>query len=219
MEKINLKIDIVSDIVCPWCVIGYKNLKKAISNLEKEIDFNIRWRAYELHPDIPKQGITKEKHIMNKFGDINRAKKTYDHIKKVGERAGFIFHFSKNQTIPNTFLAHRLLWYAEKKDKQTTLSEALFSAYFAEGKNVGVKKELLEISSLIGLNKKEVETFLNSNKGEKEVIQQEIKAREMNISGVPTYVINNKYLLQGGQEPETFIAFLRRIKEKEIASI
>ena len=116
MEKINLKIDIVSDIVCPWCVIGYKNLKKAISKLEKEIDFKIRWRAYELHPDIPKQGITKEKHIMNKFGDINRAKKTYDHIKKVGERAGFIFHFSKNQTIPNTFLAHRLLWYAEKKD-------------------------------------------------------------------------------------------------------
>jgi len=210
-----LKIEIVSDVVCPWCVIGFENLKKAIKELENELTFKISWKPYELHPEIPTNGYDKELYMQQKFGS-NRGKGVYDEIIDIGKDLDFDFNFSKTERIPNTFLAHRLLWYAEQKNLQNELSENLFYAYFTEGKDIGSIEVLASIASELGLDKLKIISFLESETGSKEVEDQKLESIERSIGAVPTYIINDQYLIQGGQQPETFMAFLRKIQSKEL---
>tara|TARA_Y100001970_G_scaffold115367_1_gene143794 strand:- start:39 stop:692 length:654 start_codon:yes stop_codon:yes gene_type:complete len=212
-----LKIDIVSDIVCPWCVIGFRNLKTAMKELQSELKFEIFWKPYELHPEIPQEGYDKKLYIQQKFGSSD-ARLAYEEITKVGESVGFEFNFSKTERIPNTFMAHRLLWKAEQYNLQTELSEALFKAYFTDGLDIGSKETLSEISHSVGINKEESITFLESKEGGQEIAGLEMNFIERSIGAVPTYFINDKYIIQGGQEPETFVSFLRKIIQKENAA-
>ena len=212
-----LKIDIVSDIVCPWCVIGFRNLKKAMEELNSELNFEISWKPYELHPEIPKEGYNKNLYMQQKFGSSG-GKSRYDEIAKIGESLNFNFNFSKTERIPNIFMAHRLLWKSEEYNLQTELSEALFTAYFTDGLDIGSKEILAEISESVGMNKNEILNFLNSDEGGQETADLEMNFIEKSIGAVPTYFINDKYIIQGGQEPETFISFLRKIIQKENAA-
>ena len=209
-----LKIDIVSDVVCPWCVIGFKNLKKAMKTLEADLNFKISWKPYELHPEIPQNGYDKKLFMQQKFGSSS-GRSHYNEITRVGESVGFEFNFSKAKRIPNTFMAHRLLWMVEKHHLQTELSEALFKAYFTDGLNIGSKEVLVDLSASVGLEKKEVIDFLNSEEGGQETADLEMAFIEKSLGAVPTYFINNKYIIQGGQEPETFVAFFKKIIKKE----
>ena len=213
----NLKIDIVSDIVCPWCVIGFRNLKKAMEELKTELSFEICWKPYELHPEIPQEGYDKKLYMQQKFGSSN-GRSPYSEIIKIGESIGFEFNFSKTERIPNTFMAHRLLWKAEQYNLQTELSETLFKAYFTDGLNIGSKDILSDLCESIGMNKEEIMNFLESEEGGQETADLEMDFIEKSIGAVPTYFINNKYIIQGGQEPETFVSFLRKIIEKEHAA-
>jgi len=212
-----LKIDIVSDVVCPWCVIGFRNLKKAMHELQTELNFEISWKPYELHPEIPSEGYDKKLYMQQKFGSSS-GRAPYNEITKIGESVGFEFNFSKTERIPNTFMAHRLLWKAEQCDLQTELSEALFEAYFTDGLNIGSKQILAQISKSVGMEKKEVINFLDSKEGGQEIADLEMNFIEKSIGAVPTYFINEKYIIQGGQEPETFVSFLRKIIQKENAA-
>ncbi|MFL2701487.1 MAG: DsbA family oxidoreductase [Gammaproteobacteria bacterium] len=212
-----LKIDIVSDVVCPWCVIGFRNLKKAMHELQTELNFEISWKPYELHPEIPQEGYDKKLYMQQKFGSAG-GRAPYNEITKIGESVGFEFNFSKTERIPNTFMAHRLLWKAEQCDLQTELSEALFEAYFTDGLNIGSKQILAQISESVGMEKKEVINFLDSKEGGQEIADLEMNFIEKSIGAVPTYFINDKYIIQGGQEPETFVSFLRKIIQKENAA-
>ncbi len=212
-----LKIDIVSDVVCPWCVIGFKNLQKAMAELQKEIEFEINWKPYELHPEIPENGYDKKLYMKQKFGDQTGNFSPHKQIEELGKGLGFEFNFSKSERIPNTFRAHRLLWKAREFDLQNELSEALFEAYFTEGKDIGSIDILSEIASNLGMNKEKTIKFLESKEGGKETADEEMNFIEKSIGAVPTYFINDKYIIQGGQEPSTFISFLNKIliKEKE----
>ena len=212
-----LKIDIVSDIVCPWCVIGFRNLKMAMEELQSELKFEVFWKPYELHPEIPQEGYDKKLYMQQKFGSSN-ARSPYEEITKVGRSVGFEFNFSKTERIPNTFMAHRLLWKAEHCNLQTELSEALFKAYFTDGLNIGSKEILSNISHSVGMNKENTISFLESKEGGQEVADLEMDFIERSIGAVPTYFINDKYIIQGGQEPETFVSFLRKIIQKENAA-
>ena len=212
-----LKIDIVSDVVCPWCVIGFRNLKKAMHELQTELNFEISWKPYELHPEIPQEGYDKKLYMQQKFGSSS-GRAPYNEITKIGESVGFEFNFSKTERIPNTFMAHRLLWKAEQCDLQTELSEALFEAYFTDGLNIGSKQILAQISESVGMDKKEIINFLDSKEGGQEIADLEMNFIEKSIGAVPTYFINEKYIIQGGQEPETFVSFLRKIIQKENAA-
>ena len=121
MDK--LKIDIVSDVVCPWCVIGFINLQKAIKELNDQIKFEISWKPYELHPEIPQNGYDKKLYLEQKFGDLSGRQSPYKQIEEIGNSLGFEFNFSKTERIPNTFNAHRLLWKSKQEGLQTELSE------------------------------------------------------------------------------------------------
>ena len=209
-----LKIDIVSDVVCPWCVIGFRNLKKAMEVLKSELDFEITWKPYELHPEIPQEGYDKKLYMQQKFGSSG-GKSRYDEIAEIGKSLNFNFNFSKTERIPNTFMAHRLLWKSEEFKLQTELSEGLFKAYFTDGLDIGSKEILAQISESIGMDKNEIINFLDSNEGGQETADLEMNFIEKSIGAVPTYFINDKYIIQGGQEPETFVSFLRKIIQKE----
>lgn len=207
----SLKIEIVSDVVCPWCVIGYKNLQKAIKKLQNQMEFDVSWRPYELHPEIPEDGFDKELYMKQKFGNSSRSNFT-SNIKELGESLGFEFNFSKSKTIPNTFKAHRFIWYIKDQELQTKLSEALFYAYFTEGKDIGSTKVLGQIGEDLGLDQKEIIKFLDSKEGGKEVADLEINAMESAITSVPTYIINDRFILHGGQESNTFVSFFKRVE-------
>jgi len=213
MDK--LKIDIVSDVVCPWCVIGFKNLQTAIKQMSNEIDFEINWKPYELHPEIPKNGYDKKLYMQQKFGDASGRASPYNQIKEIGKSLGFEFNFSKTERIPNTFSAHRLLWKSKEFNLQTELSEALFKAYFSDGKDIGSDEVLAGIAQEVGMDKLEVLKFLSSKEGGQETVDEEMEFIEKSIGAVPTYFINKKYIIQGGQEPETFVSFLNKILSKE----
>ena len=210
-----LSIDIVSDIVCPWCAIGYKKLFEAMTQLDDEISFDVNWKPYELHPEIPKEGFDKKEYYKIKFGESSESSNRFNFITEEAKKVGLEFNFKKSRNLPNTFLAHRLLWFCRSKNMQDVLAEALFYAYFTDGRNVGNKDELIEISSENGLNREEIKEFFQTNIGHEEVLREESRAREMNIFSVPTYIFNKKYLLVGGQESDTFKAYITKVIEVE----
>jgi predicted DsbA family dithiol-disulfide isomerase len=213
MDK--LKIDIVSDVVCPWCVIGFINLQKAMTQLSPKVEFEINWKPYELHPEIPENGYDKKLYMQQRFGDLSGKASPYKQIEKIGKSLGFDFNFSKSERIPNTFNAHRLLWKAREFGIQTELSEALFKCYFTEGKDIGSREVLLEVATKVGMDSKMIQLFLDSKEGGQETADEEMNFIEKSIGAVPTYFINEKYIIQGGQEPETFVSFLNKILIKE----
>ena len=216
MERNLIKIDIFSDITCPWCLIGFKNLQKAISTLEEHNKFEINWLAFELHPFIPSSGLNKKDFMKSNLRDLKEIKETSKYLIELGKAIGFTFHFSNNNPIPNTFHAHRLVWYLKSMKLQSKLVEALFFSYFTQGINISDKENLIKIAKSIGLEENEIRDFLSSKQGEQEIANQEEMAKEKNIFGVPTYIFNDRYILPGGQESDTFISFLKRINEKEL---
>ena len=213
MNRSQLKIDIVSDVVCPWCAIGYKKLSKAMEDLNEEILFEVNWKPYELHPEIPTEGFNKEEYYKIKFGNSNGSRDRFNHLTEEGKKAGLEFNFDKSKNLPNTFLAHRLLWFSRSKDMQDVIAEALFHAYFTEGRDIGSIHELISISTENGLQKSEIEDFLKTDIGSDEILREELRAKEMKIFSVPTYIFNKKYLLVGGQEANTFKSYMKKVIE------
>ena len=153
--------------------------------------------------------------MQQKFGDASGRASPYNQIKEIGKSLGFEFNFSKTERIPNTFSAHRLLWKSKEYNLQTKLSEALFEAYFTDGKDIGSDEVLAGIAQEVGMDKLEVLKFLSSKEGGQETADEEMEFIEKSIGAVPTYFINEKYIIQGGQEPETFVSFLNKILSKE----
>lgn len=213
MNRSQLKIDIVSDVVCPWCAIGYKKLSKAMEDLNEEILFEVNWKPYELHPEIPTEGFNKEEYYKIKFRNSNGSKDRFNHITEEGKKAGLEFNFDKSKNLPNTFLAHRLLWFSRSKDMQDVIAEALFHAYFTEGRDIGSIHELISISTENGLQKSEIKDFFKTDVGSDEILREELRAKEMKIFSVPTYIFNKKYLLVGGQEANTFKSYMKKVIE------
>lgn len=216
MNRSQLKIDIVSDVVCPWCAIGYKKLSEAMTQMNEEVNFIVNWKPYELHPEIPAEGFDKKEYYKIKFGESSGSNDRFNFISDEGKKVGIEFNFNKSKNLPNTFLAHRLLWLCRSKNMQDTLAEALFHAYFTDGRDIGDQDELIEIASEYGLNREEIRKFFKTNIGHDEVLREENRAREMNIFSVPTYIFNKKYLLVGGQEPDTFVAYMKKVIEVEV---
>ena len=216
MNRSQLKIDIVSDVVCPWCAIGYKKLSEAMTQMNEEVSFIVNWKPYELHPEIPAEGFDKKEYYKIKFGESSGSNDRFNFISNEGKKVGIEFNFNKSKNLPNTFLAHRLLWLCRSKNIQDILAEALFNAYFTDGRDIGDQDELIEIASENGLNREEIRKFFKTNIGHDEVLREENRAREMNIFSVPTYIFNKKYLLVGGQEPDTFVAYMKKVIEVEV---
>lgn len=211
-----LKIDIVSDVVCPWCAIGYGNLTQALDQLTDSISANIQWHPFQLNPYMGKEGQDINEHLAEKYG-LSEAQLTENkqNIKEVGKKAGVKFSFDQRARIYNTLDCHVLLHYAHEKGKQTQLKLALFDAYFSQGKDISDRAVLISVAESVGLNTVEAHIVLNDETYLNKVKDEESKYKSMGISSVPAFIINNKYLISGGQPVENFIHSLTEIAQKE----
>jgi len=213
-----LKIDIVSDVSCPWCIIGYQSISSALKQLTPEIAANISWHPFELNPAMPAEGEDMGEHLHKKYGS---SKADFEQTRKMitarGEALGFQFNFKEDGRIFNTFNAHRLLYWARQLNKQTELKLALFRLYFTEGGNPSNIEQLLQVVAKVGLPAEEARVILQSDQFTREVRAEQAKYQGMGISSVPTFIINDKFKVTGGQAVEKFVEILHEITAQEAA--
>ena len=211
----HLKLDIVSDISCPWCIIGYQALNQALAKLAPEITVDITWQPFELNPHMPKEGQEITEHITEKYGiSVEQSNQNREMIQQRGLALDYKFGSRGGGRIYNTFDAHRLLHWAKGYEKQTELKLALFDLYFKQSGNPSDHQELLSVVESIGLNRERAQQILVSNEYEQDVRDLQSKYQSAGISSVPAVIINNKHLISGGQPAGIFEQVMREIAEE-----
>ena len=212
-----VQVDIVSDVMCPWCIVGFKQLEQALGMTGAGA--YVRWHPFELNPAMPPEGQNLAEHLAEKYGSspeqsaANRAR-----LAELGESLGFTFNFSDDSRIVNTFAAHQLLGWAQPQNKQHPLKMALFDAHFTQGLNVSDPEVLVQVAQDIGLDADAAREVLRSGAQAEEVRAHQQFWTSRGISGVPSMVFDGKYLLTGAQGAETYAQMLQKvIAEKEAA--
>jgi predicted DsbA family dithiol-disulfide isomerase len=216
MTKPKIKIDVVSDVVCPWCYIGKRRLEKAIAIVADQVDIELEYHPFELNPDMPAEGRNQKEYLTKKFGSEAKYQQIVNHVTEVAAEEGLHFDFKKQNVSPNTRNAHRLIWFAKKHGKQIEMKEALMKAYFEEGVDLTKTESLLTISINVGLDMEETKTFLDSAEGLVEVTTKEMQNAQRGISGVPFYIINNQYGVSGAQPSDVFAKAFLEISSENI---
>ena len=194
-----LTIDIVSDVVCPWCYLGEKRLEQALA--EEAGPIVVRWRPYQLDPTIPEGGLDRAEYMAKKFGKSGRLQSVHDNLTRLGAEVGLPFAFDKITRSPNTLDAHRLIRWATSAGVQSRVVDRLFEAYFVEGRDIGDRVVLTEIAAECGLDADLVERLLAEG-ADSEVVRQEVEqAQAMGLSGVPFFIFAGRLGVPGAQEP------------------
>jgi predicted DsbA family dithiol-disulfide isomerase len=200
-----IKIDIISDVVCPWCIIGYKHLEAAINELGIQDKVDIEWQPFELNPDMLIEGEELGEHITRKYGSTKEeSHRARDNIAKAGSQYGFHFDYFEGMRIVNTLDAHVLLDYAHQVGKQTELKMRLFSAYFTEHKDISSRDILKQEAEKIGITSQQSTAALSDNEVRNKIKALEAQWQQMGITGVPTVIFNRTSALTGAQPQETF---------------
>lgn len=205
-----MQIEIYSDVVCPWCFVGKRRLEQALERIGAAQRVEVGWRPFELNPTMPKAGMERRTYLQAKFGGAEVLRGMEDRLTKAGEADGIEFAFDKIARTPNTFDAHRLIWFAGQQDCQDKVVEAIFHSYFTKGSEIGNPGSLAEIASGCGLNREEVERFLSSDKAVQEVRAEEETGHRLGIRGVPYFVFNGSIAISGAQPPDIFVSALQQ---------
>lgn len=213
-----VRIDFVSDVVCPWCVIGLKALEQALEKASDVVTADIHFQPFELNPGMPPEGQNVAEHVAQKYGaDPERSRGTRDLIRNSAAALGFTINSGPDSRIWNTFDAHRLLHWAALEGKQAEVKNALFEAYFTEGENPGATDVLVAAAKKAGLDGAAAREVLSSGRYIDEVRADERFWREQGVNAVPAIVLDRKYMILGGQPPEAFERVLRKIAAEEAA--
>jgi|SRR5579862_3170398 len=199
-----MRIDIISDVVCPWCFIGKRRLEKALA-LRPEVEPEITWRPFQLNPDMPEDGMPRAEYIASKFGDSNHSRRIHQTIAEAGATVGIAFAFDRIRRSPNTRNAHRLIRFATRQGVADAVVDRLFRGYFLEGRDIGDLATLAEIAAESGLDHAETRAFLMSRAEREEIIAEDRNARRLGINAVPCYIFGGQYAVSGAQEPEFFL--------------
>ncbi|MFD0917960.1 DsbA family oxidoreductase [Pseudahrensia aquimaris] len=199
----HITIDVVSDVMCPWCYIGKRRLEQALA-MTDGVTTDVRWRPFQLDATLPKEGRDRKDYLETKFGGPEKAKEIYGRIEEAGRLEGLEFNFSDIAVSPNTLDAHRLIRWAanEGEEVQNKLVEALFRRFFMEGAHIGRDDVLVEIAEEAGMDGSIVAALLATDKDKAETDNEIRTAQSMGVTGVPCFIIDNKYAVMGAQEPE-----------------
>jgi len=207
-----LKIDFVSDVVCPWCAIGLAALEQAIARLGGAVTVAITFQPFELNPQLPREGEDATGHLMRKYGiGLAQVEANREAIRERGAALGFAFRMDRRSRVVNTFDAHRLLHWAALEGHQRALKHALLKAYFTDGADVSDHAMLARLAAEAGLDATRARAILAADTYAAEVRAQERFYTEQGIRAVPSVIVNQRHLIQGGQPVETFEAALRQI--------
>jgi len=199
-----MQIDIISDVVCPWCFIGKRRLEKALV-MRPDIETAITWRPFQLNPDMPAEGMARADYIATKFGDSGHSRRIHQTIAEAGTTVGINFAFDKIKRSPNTRNAHRLIRYATKQGAGSEVVTRLFEGYFLQGRDVGDLATLAAIAAEAGLDEREARAFLAGDSERDEIVAEDRNARRLGVNAVPCFIFAGQYAISGAQEPEFFL--------------
>ncbi len=196
-------IDISSDVICPWCFIGKRRLERALA-ARPGLDARIIWRAFQLNPDMPPEGMERQSYLAAKFGSAEGAGRIYENIAEAGAGEDIAFAFDRIKRTPNTISAHRLIRYAGENGNQDAVVELLFRRYFEQGIDIGDDQRLVETAADAGLDADTFRTYLASGRDVDAVRLEDLEARRSGVSGVPCFIIDHRYAISGAQAPQVF---------------
>lgn len=208
-----IKIDVVSDVVCPWCYIGKRRLEHAIAAASDKYTFDITYHPFELNPDTPLSGVKQREHLAEKFGGDERYESITNHTSGVAKQEGLDMNFDRQNILPNTRKAHALIFAAQTEGKQLAVTEAMFRAYFTDGVDLSKDENLVSVAVQAGLNPSAAETAIQSKELLHSIAAQEREMQNLGIRGVPFYIFNNEYGVSGAQASETFLKVFEELKK------
>lgn len=210
-----ISVDIISDVVCPWCFIGKRRLEQAIALTKTP--FEIRWRPFQLDPTIPPEGKDRRAYMEGKFGSMEKIAAIHEHITKLGAEVGIPFAFDRIKVSPNTLDAHRLIRWAGDQGSQDAVVEALFRAYFFDGSNIGDHAVLADIAEVAGMDRTKVTERLASDDDRAEVRADIVASQRIGVTGVPTFILAGRYGLVGAQPAEELARAFAQVAEEAAA--
>ena len=206
-----IKIDVMSDPICPWCYIGKTHLDKALSQVPDN-PFTIEWHPFQLNPDMPENGMDRRAYLEGKFGGKEGAVRAYAPVVEHAEAAGLSINFEGIKRTPNTLDAHRLIHWAGIEGKQTAAVSALFEAYFVEGRDIGDREVLADIADGIEMDAAVVSKLLASDADVEDIRKRDAHSRQMGVNSVPTFIVAGKHAVPGAQPPELWLRVMEELK-------
>ncbi|MEL6168529.1 MAG: DsbA family oxidoreductase [Pseudomonadota bacterium] len=207
-----IKLDILSDPICPWCLIGKAQLDRALE-AAGDHPFVVEWHPFQLNPDMPADGMDRREYLETKFGGRENAIQVYGRIADAAEAAGVAIDFEGINRTPNTLDAHRLIHWAGLEGRQTPVVAALFKAYFQEGRDIGDHAVLLDVAEAQGLDRAMTERLLGSDADADDIRARDAHARERGVTGVPTFVIGQRHAVPGAQPPELWAQVIEELSQ------
>ncbi|MBD87418.1 MAG: disulfide bond formation protein DsbA [Rhodospirillaceae bacterium] len=207
-----MKIDIISDTVCPWCFIGKRRLERALA-MRPNITAEITWHPFQLNPEMPPDGIERQIYLKAKFGSSERAKDIYRAVDQASVGEKLDLQLDDIKRMPNSLQSHRLLHYARRHDKQDVVAENLFQSYFFYGIDIGSIAHLIKIAAESGLDGEDVRSYMESSEDIELVRGHDLQSRKLGVSGVPCFIIAEEYAISGAQESEVFLQVFDAAKE------
>ena len=205
------RIDVISDVICPWCYIGKRQLERALDLLEKQhLSFTVAWHPFQLNPDMPREGVDRAQYRLEKFGSAERSRQLDERITEAAANVGLEFHLERLTRTPNTLNAHRVIRLAGQRSVQDSVVEALFEGYFGNGADIGDAQVLADLAGKGGLAREEVADMLSSDAGLQEVIGADRMARNCGIQGVPSFALQGHVLFSGAMPAEEMAQAFRR---------
>ncbi len=207
-----VKLDILSDPICPWCYIGKANLDRALE-ANPEHPFEIEWHPFQLNPEMPADGMDRREYLETKFGGKEQAVSVYARIEEAAKAAGLDLDFARIDRTPNTMDAHRLIHWAGLEGRQTPVVSALFRAYFQDGRDIGDREVLLDIAEKAGLDRAMTERLLSTDADRDDIAARDDHARQRGVTGVPTFVVGSAHVVPGAQPPELWARVIEELTQ------
>lgn len=211
-----IKLDILSDPICPWCLIGKTRLEKALAEIPNH-PFVIEWHPFQLNPDMPQDGMDRRDYLETKFGGKERAVKVYSEIDQHARDEGLDLDFGAIERTPNTINAHRLIHWAGIEQKQDDMVNALFDAYFKEGRDIGNDEVLCDLADGIGMDAAVVAKLLKSDADADMIRQRDAHSRQMGVNSVPTFIVDNRHAVPGAQPADLWVKVINELMEQDAA--
>lgn len=213
-----IRLDIFSDPVCPWCMIGKAHLDRALE-AHPEHPFQIEWHPFQLNPDMPKTGLARAAYLSDKFGGPMAAAKVYARVEEAALQAGITINFGNIPIMPNTLDAHRLIHWAGLEGRQAAVVSGLFKAYWREGRDIGASEVLADIAANAGMDRQVVLRLLSTDADAADLMARDADARHKGVNSVPTFLIAQQFVVTGAQPPEVWgniiTDLMAQIKAKE----
>lgn len=209
MTESVLTIDVYSDVICPWCYVGMRRLERALQQVGEKANVEVSWRPFQLNPTMPREGVDRRAYLEAKFGTVEAYGQLEEQVSAAGAAEGMSFAFEKIARTPNTFLAHRVIWYAGQQRCQDAVVGSLFKGFFEEGADLGSPTVLTQLAERAGLK---AETFLRGDEGTADVQSEEAVSRRLGVRAVPYFVLSQAYGISGAQPAEVLVAAIEKVR-------